>query len=64
MTARKLIGDEITTDILKRLAFLERLIICRHCNGAGDRPFGRLGVQSCPYCHGTGDRISSLENEA
>lgn len=63
MSARTLIGEEINAEILKRLARLESLIICRYCEGEGVRPYRHLGVHSCRYCHGTGDRISALENK-
>jgi hypothetical protein len=50
-------------NILNRLAHLERLVICQHCEGSGTRVHDKLGTVLCGYCDGTGNRIDNLENQ-
>lgn len=60
--AKKLIGNEITLDLMQRIARLEELIICQHCDGKGTRNHPGLGLVQCNYCNGHGNRLDALED--
>lgn len=56
-----LIGNEITKDILTRLARLEAILLCKHCGGFGTVMHRSMGEVTCPICEGTGNRLDALE---
>lgn len=61
---KKLIGQEITQAMQKRIARLEEILLCGHCDGSGvrNRPIWEnenLMVR-CPVCNGTGNRLDAL----
>lgn len=61
MSTKVLKGNEITQHILERLARLESILICQHCEGTGKRQFATLGLRPCNYCEGAGNRLDELE---
>lgn len=61
--SQKLIGDEITSDLMKRIARLEAIIICQHCAGDGKVQHRTMGLVKCFQCEGTGNRLDGYITE-
>lgn len=61
--SQKLIGDEIIRDLMKRVAHLEKLIICQTCEGSGEVIHRILGEVNCTQCEGTGNRLDGHMKE-
>lgn len=49
-----------TRDLRKRIARLEKLLICQHCGGQGTYVHNTMGKVTCFQCEGTGNRLDDL----
>lgn len=59
-TTRTLTGGDIIAELMARVAKLEQIVICQHCED-GITTHKRLGKIACIQCSGTGNRIDGMD---
>lgn len=59
-TTRTLTGRDIIAELMARVAKLEQIVICQHCED-GITTHARLGEVACFHCSGTGNRIDGMD---